>query len=625
MSMENKNLLEQYYKFWLWLANLKNKTNILTVDFAQKWTQLISKQKKYLFIAITAELATKIFYTLIPLILGFILQKQNVFYFYLLIVFWLLSICSEYLSGYFAAILEIQCISSIQFNAYNFFLTVDPIYHATKESGKIFAKIERCARAYEDFLDIILWDIAPTLISVTTVSVTFLFVEVKLGIIAFVSLIIIASVNILLNLFLTASFEKNIIQADDDFKNASTESLNQMQLIRSAFASNEISQQIKNKNLNFLEKEGTAWIAFGSVNFITRSCYLFSFFILGIYIISAANNNIISIATAITLLLTYLRGTYEVINIGRKIRKLLRAITRIRDLFSYIQEFGKQNFPVLITDIKLPINIKEAISKTNITLQAKDLYFDYNPKTKIFHNHSLYLDIDKTQENKLYGIIGPSGMGKTTLISILGGQLKPTSGQINLNNIDIYAIDDETRKHIIALQSQSATNLSGSLRRNLIIGLPPEELSYYDEEIIDTLKQVGIWHIFEEKECLDTNIGEGGLNLSGGQRQRLNFSSLFLRAKYYNPLLILIDEPTSSLDEISEKAITDMINKLAKNALTLVIAHRLKTLDNAVGILDFSLIDQEKKIIFYPPEELKKRSNYYTKLLEGQINIEIGE
>ena len=113
-----------------------------------------------------------------------------------------------------------------------------------------------------------------------------------------------------------------------------------------------------------------------------------------------------------------------------------------------------------------------------------------------------------------------------------------------------------------------------------------------------------------------------GLNLSGGQRQRLNFASLYLRAKYFKPVLILIDEPTSSLDDISEKAITAMISELSQKALTLVIAHRLHTLADATGILDFSLIDKEKEMRFYPREELEKRSPYYKKLILGDVSIE---
>lgn len=175
---------------------------------------------------------------------------------------------------------------------------------------------------------------------------------------------------------------------------------------------------------------------------------------------------------------------------------------------------------------------------------------------------------------------------------------------------------------------QTASSLRGSLRYNLLFGLPgnieDEEQTdiYSSSELINVLKKVGLWNIFKEKKGLNTLIGEGGLNLSGGQRQRLNFASLYLRIKFFNPIAVLIDEPTSSLDEISEKAITNMISEIAEQSLTIVIAHRLKTLENSTAILDLSLLDFEKELKFYSHKELFTKSGYYKKLLSGELKLD---
>ncbi len=251
--------------------------------------------------------------------------------------------------------------------------------------------------------------------------------------------------------------------------------------------------------------------------------------------------------------------------------------------------------------------------------------FDYNEKTSVLDGHFLELSVNKTQKNKLYGIIGPSGTGKTTLISILGGQLNPQEGAVCIDGINIYKVGDKTRRELIALQMQTSTSLRGKLKYNLLFGLPEKAVAdckYNDEYLIELLKRVGLWDIFEPKDGLETLIGEGGVNLSGGQRQRLNFAGLFLRANYYNPSLILIDEPTSSLDEISEKAITKMIKELANDSLTLVVAHRLKTLDEAEAILDSSLFVGEKHMKFMNTKELQKESKYYRDLLAGTAVLE---
>jgi ABC-type multidrug transport system fused ATPase/permease subunit len=266
---------------------------------------------------------------------------------------------------------------------------------------------------------------------------------------------------------------------------------------------------------------------------------------------------------------------------------------------------------------------------TKHTIIAHNLSFDYNAKTQVFDKHSFSLEVNQNQPNKLYGIIGPSGTGKTTLISILGGQLKPTSGKIEIDGTDIYAVTDLVRRTLITMQMQTSTSLRGKLKYNMLFGLPDlwEESedftpTYTDEYLIEVLNNVGLWKLFEGKDGLDTLIGEGGLNLSGGQRQRLNFAGLYLRAKYFKPSLILIDEPTSSLDEISEFAITKMINELAQNAITLVVAHRLKTLDQAVAIFDSSLLESSNEMEFMTKPQLMQKSQYYQDLMAGKATLE---
>jgi len=259
------------------------------------------------------------------------------------------------------------------------------------------------------------------------------------------------------------------------------------------------------------------------------------------------------------------------------------------------------------------------------SIHSTDLSFNYNTKTEVFNNHSINLEVDSSQERKLYGIIGPSGTGKTTLVSILGGQLKPTTGQITICGTDIYAVNDLVRRSLITMQMQTATSLRGKLRYNMLFGLPEEvktSETYSDDYLIEILKMVGLWNLFKDKDQLNTLIGEGGINLSGGQRQRLNFAGLYLRSKHFQPKIILIDEPTSSLDEVSERAITQMILEMSGWSLTLVVAHRLKTLDEATAILDTSLVDSQKSLNFYTREELTQSSAYYQDLMAGKALLD---
>ena len=171
------------------------------------------------------------------------------------------------------------------------------------------------------------------------------------------------------------------------------------------------------------------------------------------------------------------------------------------------------------------------------------------------------------------------------------------------------------------MQGQVATSVRGTLQYNLLFGLS-ERLVFHSEQLVDVLKKVGLWDLFKDKEGLATLIGEGGFTLSGGQRQRLNFANLYLRAQFFKPLVILIDEPTSSLDDVSEKKITDMILELSQTSVTLVIAHRLTTVAQAAGLLDCSLLSFEKEMTFYSHDALLERSAYYRELMSGKKQLE---
>ena len=286
MFLRLRHLPDKYYAFWLWLGHLKTKAQIFPINFKLPWTRILGMQKLYFGTALLCEVIIHTFYTLYPLFIGMIIEKQQYTQFLTLMLVWLCVICLEYISVYFSALLEIQCINSIQYNAFQFFLTVDPIYHTMKSSGKLFAKIERCARSYEDFLDIILWDILPIVIGIVTVIITFLITDLKLGLVALCLLVIIALINIGLNLFTSATFERRLIDADDSVKMLSVESLTQVQLIRSSFATNEIAALAKERNEELMYREGTAWLAFAAAISISRLAYLFSIFILGSLIFS---------------------------------------------------------------------------------------------------------------------------------------------------------------------------------------------------------------------------------------------------------------------------------------------------------------------------------------------------
>ena len=150
-----KHLTEPYYHFWLRLAHIRKKASIFPIDFKKHWLRVIGTKKVYLFVSMLCVTVIQSFYAIYPMFFAEIMEQVNFTYFLYLVAFWLFIIFLEFISVYCAALLEIQCINSVLFNAFKHFLTVDPLYHTLKQTGNLFAKVERCARAYEDLLDIL--------------------------------------------------------------------------------------------------------------------------------------------------------------------------------------------------------------------------------------------------------------------------------------------------------------------------------------------------------------------------------------------------------------------------------------------------------------------------------------
>jgi len=552
------------------------------------------------------------------MILAAIFTTQRMDYLLYFMGGWSILLMLDYFSD-FNFVQLILSTQSIQYYANQLLLKIDPIFHTTRATGKIIAKIDRAQDSYRDVIEIGIHELLFTFVGATTALVAFIKFDWKLGLITAACIIILLTAGIISYVLNNKAFIHHYIKSDDKVKNTGLENLAQISLIRSTFAGNEANRRLRHYTKKSIYIERASWCSFYLLNMLMRMLYFATLFVIVLYLLKLISSGQTTAIMATTVVITYFRGTHDITKVGRRVYGLVNHIDRIKDLFSFLQTFGKQTFPVLgESHFELPLN-----KKGNTVIEAKNLKFRYNVNAQIFNHHSLMLTVAYTQKNKLYGIIGPSGVGKTTLISILGGQLKPQEGSVTLNGIDVYAIDDYARRNLITVQNQTASTMRGTVRYNLLFGITKEETKevYNDKELQKILKKTGLWKIFKEKDGLDTLIGEGGFTISGGQRQRFNFASVYLRAKYYKPVLILMDEPTSSLDEVSETAITNMIQELASESVIFVIAHRLHTIKDAAGLLDISLIKETKKMRFYPPKILQTKSKYYESLLKGEIEI----
>ncbi|MCO6553720.1 MAG: cysteine/glutathione ABC transporter ATP-binding protein/permease CydC [Gilliamella sp.] len=205
----------------------------------------------------------------------------------------------------------------------------------------------------------------------------------------------------------------------------------------------------------------------------------------------------------------------------------------------------------------------KAIDLTTAKLKFEQINFSYpNQPFAILTDFSLTVE-----QGEHIGIIGKTGCGKSTLLSLVNRTWEASSGNIYFNDTPINQLDEKTLRQAIAMVPQVITIFSETLRQNLLIGNP----NATDQQLIEVLHQVELDKLLTTEQGLDMLIGQGGRTLSGGEIRRIGIA----RALLHNSPLILMDEPTESLDQRTEQQIIQLIKQTCKGKTLIMVTHRL--------------------------------------------------
>lgn len=243
---------------------------------------------------------------------------------------------------------------------------------------------------------------------------------------------------------------------------------------------------------------------------------------------------------------------------------------------------------------------------TNIAYKRVSLAYHADDK-QVLHDVSLTIKSGET-----IAFVGPSGSGKSTMIKLLAGLYTATQGSVEINDINMTDLAVDEMRQKIGLVAQETQLFAGTIRENLLFVKPTAT----DEECMKALERAQASSILQRDGAgLDTKIGEGGLKLSGGERQRIAIARAILR----DPDVIVFDEATSSLDSLTEKAITDTIKQIRvenEHIIKILVAHRLSTIVHADRIYVF-----EKGAIVETGthQELVAHNGLYSALWREQI------
>ncbi|WP_240812452.1 ABC transporter ATP-binding protein [Streptomyces sp. DASNCL29] len=239
-------------------------------------------------------------------------------------------------------------------------------------------------------------------------------------------------------------------------------------------------------------------------------------------------------------------------------------------------------------------------------LAFENVDFDYPDGTPVLRGVSL--DIPRGFR---VALVGPSGAGKSTLLALAERFYEPTAGAVRLHGVDARELPLAVLRGQLGYVEQDAPALAGSLRDNLLLGAPGADDAAL-LRVLDAVNLCGLVH--RTPQGLDAQVGDGGVLLSGGERQRLAIARVLLAA----PPLLLLDEPTASLDARNEAALAEAIDSVSVNRTVLVVAHRLSTIVRS----DLIVVLEEGRVVARGTHaELLDASPLYRELAGRQLLV----
>lgn len=237
-------------------------------------------------------------------------------------------------------------------------------------------------------------------------------------------------------------------------------------------------------------------------------------------------------------------------------------------------------------------------------IEYEDVSFAYEEDKEVLDKINLSIKPGET-----VAFVGPSGVGKTTMVNLLPRFYEVTGGSISIDGIDIRDVTMKSLRKQIGVVQQDVFLFGGTVRDNVLYG----KLDATNDEVEAAINASQLREVVADlPQGLDTQIGERGVRLSGGQKQRLSIARIFLK----NPSILILDEATSALDTETEYYIQQGLNKLSKGRTTLIIAHRLATIRDADRIL---VVGKDGIIEDGSHEELLALNGHYAELYNAQF------
>lgn len=428
-----------------------------------------------------------------------------------------------------------------------------------QRSGETLGKLQKVKSDTEKFITLFIALIFQSSVGIVFVVIYAVNIHWLLGPLFIATVPVIAGVSSFLGKKIK-TVSKNILNETTALAGATTESLRNIELVKSLGLTSQEVNRLNNTTIKILGLELKKVRFIRSLGFIQGTTVHFMRTSLVFALYCFVFNDIIKVGDLITLMFF----SFFIFNPMQELGNVIAVYNETKA--------SMDNFEKLMTSKSEPVPEKPEKLGFITDLEFYNVAF----KHKTSESYAVKNISFKINAGETIAFVGPSGSGKTTLVKMLVGLYRPVEGSVFFNNLNINDINLDELRNQLGFVTQDSQLFSGTIKDNLLFVKPDAT----DVEITEALNKAACQSLLKRAEKgINTTIGEGGVKVSGGEKQRLSIARALLR----NPKLLIFDEATSALDSITEEEITQTIRAISsgKNQITILIAHRLSTIMHA--------------------------------------------